>query len=434
MTDFTGTSGNDDIDGTFASDDFFMQQGGNDRVNGGGAGDVFWFGAALNADDRINGGDGADTLVIEGAYVGTQVMQANTFRNVENITFLGAFDYNFMFDDANVAAGQLMTVTVGLPTGHRAILDFSDETDGGYLVFGSDGADQIFGGQDDDIIHAGLNFDEVTLGAGHDTVYGGDGGDTISVGTRLESQDHIEGGAGRDTVRIEGDYAGAIVLDGELVTGIEVLFFGAGHDYTVRLADDLVIDDDEFLTIASANLLVDDALDISAKGVTTYGLHVAGGQGNDRIVGSNVFDMIDGRGGGDFMQGGGGADHYIWNDVSESTGNAFDTIKGFDADTDRFLPLFVHSNGVVDGVNETVTQGKLNADNVNKGIKKAIGVEQLTADFAVVFQPDAGSLAGEYFLIVDGNGVAGYQTGADLVVYLASLKHAANLDIDNFGG
>src|SRR4051812_24358258 len=44
---------------------------------------------------------------------------------------------------------------------------------------------------------------------GHDTVHGADGDDTIIFGATLETQDHVHGGAGIDTITLQGDYAPA---------------------------------------------------------------------------------------------------------------------------------------------------------------------------------------------------------------------------------
>jgi hypothetical protein len=42
----------------------------------------------------------------------------------------------------------------------------------------------------------------------------------------------------------------------------------------------------------------------------------------------------------------------------------------------------------------------------------------LAAHHAILFRPNAGSYAGQYFLVVDVNGHAGYDAGADLVFHL----------------
>jgi hypothetical protein len=59
-----------------------------------------------------------------------------------------------------------------------------------------------------------------------------------------------------------------------------------------------------------------------------------------------------------------------------------------------------------------------------------VGSGQLGAGHALIFTPASGTLAGDHFLIVDANGVAGYQAGQDFVFL---LDHAAGtLTTTNF--
>ena len=54
------------------------------------------------------------------------------------------------------------------------------------------------------------------------------------------------------------------------------------------------------------------------------------------------------------------------------------------------------------------------------------------AAHAVLFKPDSGTLHGKTFLIVDVNGVAGYQAGADLVIQLVTPAHLTSIDAGDF--
>ena len=51
---------------------------------------------------------------------------------------------------------------------------------------------------------------------------------------------------------------------------------------------------------------------------------------------------------------------------------------------------------------------------------------------AVLFTPDSGNLSGKTFLVVDLNGVAGYQANADLVVQLTNAQHVGNIGVGDF--
>jgi hypothetical protein len=54
-------------------------------------------------------------------------------------------------------------------------------------------------------------------------------------------------------------------------------------------------------------------------------------------------------------------------------------------------------------------------------------VAGLAARHVVLFTADAGTLAGATFLVVNANGVAGYQSGGDLVVRLDGVTGSIGL-------
>ena len=58
------------------------------------------------------------------------------------------------------------------------------------------------------------------------------------------------------------------------------------------------------------------------------------------------------------------------------------------------------------------------------------GPSALGAGEALFVRPDAGQLAGMKFLVVDANGVAGYQAGADYVINVVTQRLGAQLYAD----
>jgi hypothetical protein len=56
----------------------------------------------------------------------------------------------------------------------------------------------------------------------------------------------------------------------------------------------------------------------------------------------------------------------------------------------------------------------------------------IPAPDAVLFTPTTGNLAGHAFLIVDENGVAGYQAGADVVIELTNATNLSHFSLSNF--
>jgi hypothetical protein len=128
------------------------------------------------------------------------------------------------------------------------------------------------------------------------------------------------------------------------------------------------------------------------------------------------------------MDGRSGSDEYRWNAVKESTGAKYDTVVHFDGQNDAFRT----PAPFVFGVDDAVTDGRLRTGTFDKDLKKAVGAEDLGAAHALVFNADQGDLAGEWFLVVDCNGVAGYQAKKDLVVHLEDPSHLDELDLGNF--
>ena len=72
--------------------------------------------------------------------------------------------------------------------------------------------------------------------------------------------------------------------------------------------------------------------------------------------------------------------------------------------------------GTVSAVDAAVTTGALSTATFDSDLAAAVGASQLGAGHAVVFTPNSGTLSGDHFLIVDANGVAGYQAGQDYVI------------------
>src|SRR6185503_1044236 len=110
MADFTGTSGDDVLDGTSLDDDFDLTQGGDDRAFGHEANDDFLFGATLTKRDRIDGGTGTDEVIISGDYSAGLKFGNNSLTSVEALTVGAGFSYAFTLNDVNAAPGSNFSV------------------------------------------------------------------------------------------------------------------------------------------------------------------------------------------------------------------------------------------------------------------------------------------------------------------------------------
>ncbi len=165
--------------------------------------------------------------------------------------------------------------------------------------------------------------------------------------------------------------------------------------------------------------------------------NLQGGEGDDHLDGGKNADTLDGGEGNDVLEGGRaadritggkGADILVYRNVADSTGSGHDTVSGFDfAGVDHFglkVP--------VTAIDPMVATGALSAASFDADLAARLDAGALGAHHAVLFKPSTGDLAHQLFLVVDWNGVAGYQAGEDLVVQLLKEKNPAALDVSDF--
>lgn len=391
-SELRGDAGNNTLTGTAASDYFNLSQGGNDSVGGGNGNDAFFFGAAFTAADSVDGGAGAnDQIGLQGDYTGANALTlgASTISNVEVIAALPGFSYSITTVDANIPAGQnLIFYGTNLAAGNNFTVNVSAETNGTVTIYG------------------GLGTDTFTGGAGNDGFYFGPG--------RFGAGDFVNGGAGtNDQLALDGNYT--ITVSAAQLQNVEVLALLRGvtgdlANYNITLADDLVGAGQTFTVFG---LPVETGFTLNATAETNGNITVFGGSGADTISTGAGNDRIFGGGGADVLNGGAGADTFVYDAVSQSTGAGYDRVTGFVSGTDRF-----DFDVAVTGVDATVGAGSLSTASFDANLAAVIGAGQLAANHAVLFTADAGDLAGQTFLVVDANGVAGYQAGSDYVIQL----------------
>ena len=390
----SGNSGNNQFTGGSGIDTFDLSQGGNDTANGGDGNDSFFFGATFDASDNVDGGTGTnDQIGLQGNYVGGLTLGANSTRNVEVLAALpgAGFSYNITSIDANVAAGQELVIFGGnLGADNNLTFDGRAETDGNFRVYG------------------GLGVDTIRTGVGNDGIYFGPG--------KFGATDFVDAGAGtNDQVALDGNYTATI--SGTQLQNVEVLALLRGvvgdlGTYNITLADDLIGAGQTFTVFG---LAVDTGFTLNASAETNGNVTVFGGGGNETITTGSGADRIFGGGGADSLNGGAGADTFVYDGVSQSTGVNYDRIAGFVSGVDK-----IDFNFTVTGIGATVSTGALSTASFDANLASVIGAGQLAANNAVLFQADGGDLAGLTFLVVDANGVAGYQAGSDYVIQLTT--------------
>lgn len=248
------------------------------------------------------------------------------------------------------------------------------------------------------------------------------------------------------TVVLDGDYSAGLVLSA--LTAVEELQLSAGHDYVLAASENNLARDGR-MTIDGSALGADDTLHFDGSAETDGKLTVlggagddvliggtkssilTGGDGEDQITGKDSTDTLNGGGGADRLDGGaGGNDKFVYSPVSDSTGSHYDTIVGFDVSRDAFVfDFFVRDvdSHVMGGALDDATSKIFNQD-----LAAAVDAAHLGKLHAVLFTPDSGSLAGHVFLIVDQNGVAGYQGTEDFVIDVTGGVNLDALTTSNF--
>jgi Ca2+-binding RTX toxin-like protein len=442
----------------FAGDDTFrLGQSDQSVADGGHGADVFIMGASLRANDAINGGAGADTMRLAGDYSGGLTLGADTMSNIETLIFSKGSSYAIAAGDYAVGGTHTLTIDASQLARTDALsFDAFEEHSGRFAVTGGKGEDSVRtgrgaddinggggrdaleGGRGDDVVNGaegrdtlkgdqgndqvagGDGNDRVFSGKGDDNLAGGDGNDHFFVRSYFGTADHIDGGVGIDTVHLAGGDVVDTTLSSLMIESVETVALGRGSRYTIHFDDTDPVGD--HITIDGAALGASDVMNVDASNAAV-GATVLAGDAADTVRGSDAADVISGGLGVDELAGGLGADTFLFNSVLESTGAGADTITDFDAATD-----------VID-----VAQSVTNIDTPITGLLSSLdgltgllGLGNLAAGDAVMVQPLLGLLAGSNILVVDQNGIGGYQAGQDLVVLLEDGANLGSLGLDNF--
>lgn len=282
---------------------------GNGSVNTitGNAGNNVLDGGADGVTDVLIGGAGNDTYVLQavGDYIsdssGTDTIQTATsrslvsFTGIENLTLTGTGNVNATGDgNANTITGN----------------------SGSNIIEGAGGADTLLGGLGNDrYVYRGS-----TALDGAETINDAGGTDAIvleQAGTfnfrtfaAITGVDALEFKAAQTAIfKLTGVPSSALQVTG--ATGAQTLYF----------APDVIAD------TAATNT------NLSGFAFTNWGaedvVKIDGTFGINTITGTSRNDVIWGDDGGDIMNGGLGADTFVYGNTNHSTNAAFDTITGF---------------------------------------------------------------------------------------------------------
>jgi hypothetical protein len=311
-------------------------------------------------------------------------------------------------------------------------VDATNITTGGGLAFygaaENIGFDFQLGGLTSASITGGAGNNIFNGGGSGDTLVGGAGNDKFIFGSGFDGTDNINGGGGTNSLFLSGDYSSGTAFGANSLVNIQHLILegnaGANnYDLTLNAAN---VTSGDTLTVVGHNTTSTD--DLTVDGSATSGkLVFDGGASTDAFVGGSGANVFNTGSGVETLTGGGTSDRFSFSSVANSTGPTFDTIDSFNALNDHFI-LGTH----VTGIDAAVTTGSLSAGTFNADMTADLGPTQLTANHAVLVTPNAGTYAGDTFLVVDSNGQAGYTAGQDLVIELNGASNLSSLSAGNF--
>ena len=306
--DIDGGGGDDEINGG-AGNDRLIGGSGNDTINGGNDNDTIDGGSG---DDTIDGGTGEDTIVFSSSH------GKDTINNFDSVDVLdlsaygsGLVTFTVRLDDAVditntgmiVRGSSSITLTdidltsdsvfgeANLHFGdrvdaYRLTVDYRDNTQDYYKIWGGAGDDNLKGGNGDDFISGGDGDDTIEGGAGADNLNGGENdGDSDTLSYAGLSQSYRPADAGSTFTR----------------TGVDVIL-GRAATHAGRDANNNIVDVTD--TISGFENLTGSRFDDKLTGVSGTEVNVIkGGSGNDWLISGGAGSRLEGGSGRDRLDG-----------------------------------------------------------------------------------------------------------------------------------
>ncbi|MCC6919352.1 MAG: calcium-binding protein [Alphaproteobacteria bacterium] len=398
-----------------AGDDFIDATAGYNRIDGGDGNDQI---VIYNGDgaSHIRAGNGNDQLDLQGTMLIMDAGAGDDTVNIRRGIIAGAFLGGAGSDSLTITNGAIVTGNLVLPgAGFEKLV-----INGNSLISGTEADNTIdltavMGDSSAANIHGQAGNDKLTGTTLFDRIWGDDGNDTLSGGNG--GNDTLTGGAGDDT------YINP--------TGDTIVEANGGGTDTIQNVNSISL-----VSIANVERAVlTGAGNTSATGNTLANV-LTGNTGNNTLDGREGADQLSGGDGNDTLVGGeardtmtpgNGADVIRIGLVAHSTGGNRDLVIGMDLNADKFdLPA------IPTAIAAQINVGNLSSATFNADLAAAVNAGTLAAGRAVLFDPSGGNLnvAGHVYLIVDANGVAGYQANADFVIELQN--HTGTLQTTDF--
>jgi len=373
----------------------------DNQIYGGGGDDTFTFTAFGGVFVYFDGGSGNDTMALIGGGADTLNM-----TSVETVK-LDDSNYNITEIDASVAPGATLTVDASaLTASHSLTFKGSNESDGNFVF-------KFAGG--------------------------------------FTASDSLTGGAGNDTLVLNGDYSGSVGFGAATITSIETITVADGHSYQL-ISNDNNVGSGDTLTVDGSALTGTNALIFNGFAETDGHFAFTGGAGNDDFHGGAQSDTFDftyggadtGFGGGgndtfsfggtfdasDFVDGGGGSDTLSLNgDYSTLTAMTLSNVGNIET-----LQLLGAANSYNLAVSDGITGGSTLTVDASAASSLTFDASGATAT-AYTVTGSAGNdtiVTGDDGSTITGGGGADALTagtGADIFVYASAADSAADTKI-----
>jgi Ca2+-binding RTX toxin-like protein len=261
--------------------------------------------------------DAAGNILVNGGAVpvlGGSATVANTYQ----ISVFGQGGNDRL--ELNEANGALPSAMLLGSSGNDTLIGGS----GGDLLFGQSGDDNLQGKAGIDLLFGSAGNDTLTGGDADDQAFGQDGDDRM-IWNPGDDTDLNEGGAGTDTVEVNG--GGAAEAFTVTANGTRVRFDRVDP---APFAIDIGTSENLILNANGGN----DTFSATGNLAALIKITADGGAGNDTLLGSNGIDLLLGGDGDDFVDGqqgddvaflGAGNDVFQWD-----PGDGSDVVEGQD--------------------------------------------------------------------------------------------------------
>jgi Ca2+-binding RTX toxin-like protein len=180
--------------------------------------------------------------------------------------------------------------------------DLSDEVE--ILVLTGIASLDSHGNDLDNSLTGNKGSNHLYTGNGIDTVIAGLGDDTVEAGADLTAADRLDGGAGNDRLRLDGDYAGGVTLSASNVVNFESISLADGSSYALTLNDAT----NSSTLLVKGSRLTTGTLNLDGSAESKSALTAFSGSGDDTLIGGGGADVLRGGGGADVITGGAGSD------------------------------------------------------------------------------------------------------------------------------